>query len=90
MHKLEPYLMEAGFSDVRVVVKKLPLGPWGRDAKKKELGKWGLAVIQAGLNSYAVALFTRQLGMTIDEAEEVCSAAFKELCSRKVHVYAGQ
>lgn len=32
---LEGYLLDAGFVDVRVVVKKLPIGPWPKDPKKK-------------------------------------------------------
>lgn len=88
IHELEGYLCDAGFSDVRVVVKKLPLGPWAKDPKKKELGTYGLAVIQEGLRSYGLALFTRQLGMSIEEATALCDRAFGELRRRSVHVYA--
>lgn len=35
---LEGYLLDAGFVDVRVVVKKLPVGPWPKDPKKKVCG----------------------------------------------------
>lgn len=35
---LEGYLLDAGFVDVRVVVKKLPIGPWPKDPKKKVCG----------------------------------------------------
>lgn len=33
--ELEQYLVNAGFVDVRVVVKKLPIGPWPKDPAKK-------------------------------------------------------
>lgn len=33
--ELESYLLNAGFVDVRVVVKKLPLAPWPKDPRKK-------------------------------------------------------
>jgi hypothetical protein len=33
--ELEGYLVEAGFVDVKAVVKKLPIGPWPKDKKKK-------------------------------------------------------
>lgn len=33
--ELEGYLLDAGFLDVRVVIKKLPIGPWAKDVKKK-------------------------------------------------------
>ena len=32
---LESSLRDAGFVDVRVVIKKLPLGPWPKEPKKK-------------------------------------------------------
>lgn len=32
---LEGYLLDAGFVDVRVVVKKIPIGPWPKETKKK-------------------------------------------------------
>lgn len=32
---LEGYLRDAGFVDVHVVVKKLPIGPWPKDPSKK-------------------------------------------------------
>ena len=32
---LQTYLQQAGFVDIKVVVKKLPIGPWPRDRKKK-------------------------------------------------------
>jgi hypothetical protein len=32
---LEAYLKEQGFVDVRVVVKKLPVGPWAKSPRKK-------------------------------------------------------
>lgn len=34
-HKLEGYLLDAGFIDVKVVIKKLPMGPWVKDRKSK-------------------------------------------------------
>lgn len=39
--KLEQYLKDAGFVDVRVTLKKLPLGPWPKDAQKKVSVFWG-------------------------------------------------
>lgn len=33
--ELEGYLLDAGFVDVRVVIKKLPLSPWPKDPRKK-------------------------------------------------------
>ena len=86
---LEQWLLDAGFVDVRVVVKKLPLGPWPKESSKKELGRWGLAIINEGLQSFGIGLFTRVLGKKPEEAQQICDAAFAEL-GRNVHVYNAQ
>lgn len=33
--KLEGYLKAAGFVDIKIVIKKLPMNPWPKDRKKK-------------------------------------------------------
>lgn len=54
------------------------------------MGRWCLAVMEHGLRSYALGLFTRFLGMTEDEVEELCAGGFKEFRRRDVHVYSRQ
>ena len=87
---LHSYLQAAGFLGVKVVVKKLPIGPWPKDHKKKVIGRWGLSIAEQGCRSYGFALFTRHLGMPFEEASELCEGAFKELCQRDVHTYMAQ
>ena len=41
-------------------------------------------------NSYGIALFTRFLGMTAGEAEELCGGTYKEFLRRDVHTYLTQ
>lgn len=53
----------------------------------QEIGRWGLAIASQGLTSYGFALFTRQLGMSTEEATEICDGAFVELRRRDVHTY---
>lgn len=86
---LERWLLDAGFADVRVVIRKLPFGPWPKESSKKELGRWGLAIASEGLKSFGMALFTRVLGKEPEEAQRICDAAFAEL-GRNVHVYSAQ
>lgn len=43
--KLEGYLRAAGFVDIRVLIKKLPMGPWAKDKKTKVGGSVTLAFI---------------------------------------------
>lgn len=56
----------------------------------QELGRWGLALLEQGLESYGLALFTRHLEMSPEEANRLSKGAFEE-CSRPgVHAYLSQ
>lgn len=85
--KLEQHLKDAGFVDVRVTVKKHPIGGWPKDKARKLLGQWGLLAIEMGLKSYGVALFTRCLGWSSEKALKLCEGAYEEFCRREVHGY---
>ncbi|OQD75097.1 hypothetical protein PENDEC_c008G04625 [Penicillium decumbens] len=55
-------LMEkAGFVNVQEVVYKLPQGPWPKDPKLKELGKYHQLNMLEAMPPYTYALFTRML-----------------------------
>lgn len=87
LEDLAGFLVDAGFEDVKVVIKKLPLAPWPKDPKKKELGRWGNCIASNGMKSYCLALCTNVLGMTLEEANRSCDEAFAEVCKREVHAY---
>ena len=87
---MEANLRELGYEDVRTVVKKMPIGPWPKDPKKKEQGRWGMAIVEQGFKAYGSAMFTRLLGMSLEEADELCDNAFKECRQRGVHSYNAQ
>ena len=87
---LEKWMNDAGFADVKVTRKKLPWGGWPKDKAKKDLGRWTLVTLETGLKAYAMALFTRVLGIPEQEATRICEGAFKELQNRATHVYSWQ
>jgi SAM-dependent methyltransferase len=84
--KLDGLAKEVGF-EVRLVRKKTPVGSWPKEKRLKELGRWTLAVVESGMEAYAMALFTRVLGMDAGKAKEICTGAFMDLKDRKVHTY---
>ena len=57
---------------------------------EQELGRWGFLLIEPALKSYGVALFTRHLGMSSEEATGLCDGAFDELRRGDVHTYIAQ
>lgn len=54
------------------------------------MGQWTLAVIDEGLGTYALQLFTKFLGHSYEEATQLCDDARAEFRRRGVHAYNAQ
>ena len=85
--ELSEILKKAGFVDIHVEIEKSPYGPWAKDPRYKEIGKFLLAIAETGFEAYSLALFTRVLNFTVEEAHERFEAAKKEMRNRKIHGY---
>lgn len=80
-------IQEAGFVDVVEKKFKWPVGPWSSDPKLKELGRWNLLNWEEGMEGWAMALYTRQLGWSYEEVQSFLSQIRKALRDRKTHVW---
>lgn len=49
-----------------------------------------MSLAQTGLKAYGLALFTRVLGMSTEDATGLCDSAFKQICHRDTHTYAAK
>ncbi|KAF8246596.1 S-adenosyl-L-methionine-dependent methyltransferase [Wilcoxina mikolae CBS 423.85] len=85
--RLRSLLENAGFVDVEVVNVKQPFGPWPKDPNLKRIGTMVLLNSEAGLEAYCLALFTRVLGMEIEEVEKLCRTAFAAVKNKNNHTY---
>ncbi|GAB1194338.1 hypothetical protein APSETT444_003582 [Aspergillus pseudonomiae] len=62
-------LNDAGFVDLHQEIRKLPIGPWPKDPKLKEIGKYqGVQELQV-IDSYTPAIFSRVLGWSREEIQ---------------------
>ncbi|KAF8246547.1 S-adenosyl-L-methionine-dependent methyltransferase [Wilcoxina mikolae CBS 423.85] len=84
---LRERLETAGFVDVVVETVKQPFGPWPRQKKMKQLGAMVMLNAEAGLEAYGIAVFTRVLGMEVDEAKALCAGAWKDITNKNHHAY---
>ena len=66
---------------------KLPLGTWATDKKQKDMGAFTLLTTEHGFESYGMALFTRILGMEVQEAKELIAGTKMESRSENIHSY---
>ncbi|KAF4974360.1 hypothetical protein FZEAL_8725 [Fusarium zealandicum] len=60
---------EAGFASVREERFKLPIGPWPKDERLKEIGTLMGVNMREGVAGFTAVLFTEVLGWTHDEVE---------------------
>lgn len=84
---MERDLKAAGFVDVQVVRRKLPFGPWPKDPVLKRVGAMVLLSCESGMEAYSQQLFTKVLGMDLDEASKIASDGFMALKARTSHIY---
>jgi len=81
------YMEEAGFKGITTSKSKFPIGPWPKDRGKKEEGRWMNEIVQIGFESYALALFTKTLGLTEPEARVLIDGAKDDAKNNKIHSY---
>jgi hypothetical protein len=69
---------QAGFVDVTEKIYKVPVGPWSRDAKMKELGQWNSLFCLQGLESWSLFLLSNVLKVGSDALEVALKGAMSD------------
>jgi hypothetical protein len=86
--RLPDMLREAGFEDVRLVQKVVPLGTWPKDPALKEIGRWfRMQFLEMALEAYSLALFTRVGGWKNEEVQVLFAKVREELKTNRIHLY---
>ncbi|KAL2882518.1 hypothetical protein SGCOL_002259 [Colletotrichum sp. CLE4] len=80
-------LEDAGFVDVEEKKAIWPYNPWPKDPKLKELGSWAQASAGSGIEAASMALFTRVLNWTKEEATVFIAEVRNEHKKIGVHAY---
>jgi hypothetical protein len=79
-------LVSAGFAQVRVVNKKVPISRWPKDEGLKDIGTMMEANISDLIGAMAIKPLIA-LGMSADERKEMISQAYQSLEKGKAHRY---
>jgi hypothetical protein len=58
---------------------------WPKDPKSKEIGIWNNQNMTAWLSGFSMALFTRGLGWSAEEAEGYIVNVRKDILNTKIH-----
>jgi hypothetical protein len=84
----EERMTDAGFVDVTSKMMKVPMNPWPKNRKLKELGKYMQAEQLQAMPVYTYALLSRVLGWERAEIEVLLAHVANELKDRSIHQYA--
>ena len=80
-------LENAGFVDIHVRSVKQPFGPWAHNRRLKHVGAMVLLMAETGFEAYAMAPFTRVLGMTQEQAAKICTDSVIAVKNKNHHMY---
>jgi hypothetical protein len=61
---MKDFIIDAKFENLTEKAYKLPIGPWPKDPKKKQIGVWNLLHWEEGIEGWSLALLTRVLGVS--------------------------
>lgn len=81
------WMRKAGFRDVVEHHFVWPIGPWPKDPKLKELGRWGERNWADGIEGWVMALYTRVLGWRYEEVVEWVRRFRGVIKDRKNHYF---
>ncbi|KAB8205482.1 S-adenosyl-L-methionine-dependent methyltransferase [Aspergillus parasiticus] len=84
---LKTWMKNAGFENVTEVVYVIPYGPWPKDPKLKEIGKWQYVQAPEGVEAYGLRLYTQVLGWPESEAKLHQALVKQQLRDRSLHIY---
>lgn len=84
-HLLNGWVRAAGFVNVVHERYKLPIGPWPKDARLKQVGLHNYMQLNQGLEGLLLRLSTGVLGMTVDEVMQTADSVRRTLHNPNIH-----
>jgi len=82
---LKDWITDAGFENVIHEVFKLPVGPWPKDKRLKEIGSLNLLNLLDGMEAISVAPFTRCFGWTKEKVQMLLLGVRKDVQNPRIH-----
>ncbi|KAH1383126.1 hypothetical protein KXW98_009414 [Aspergillus fumigatus] len=80
-------MIAAGFVDVVERRFKIPIGPWAKDPRLKELGLYNKLQWEEGIEGWTMMLLTKFLGWSREEVELYLMRMRQGLRNPKIHAY---
>ncbi|KAL5404688.1 hypothetical protein PMIN03_008957 [Paraphaeosphaeria minitans] len=86
-HTLKERLLGAGFVDVHEKVVKVPLGPWPKDPKMKEIGRYQREHMSIGIEPYTLGFLGKVMGWSETECKIMIAKVREEVRDKSLHLY---
>lgn len=85
--KMQGWMQEAGFEDVVMADEIVPVGPWPRDRKLKNVGRYFLSnMLEGGVENYTLMLFTKA-GWDETSVQAMLGGVRRELLDPRIHAF---
>ncbi|TVY27220.1 Secondary metabolism regulator LAE1 [Lachnellula hyalina] len=85
--KWKEQFLEAGFTDVKQTILKIPTNPWPKDRRMKQIGALEMSHFRDGISNIFARGYTQILGGDPNYFEVLMARARNEVTDRKRHSY---
>ncbi|KAI1080336.1 methyltransferase domain-containing protein [Whalleya microplaca] len=85
--KYKGWLRQAGFQNIEEEKFAVPGNTWAKGTEQKQLGFMQMENILEGIHGMSMTLFTKFLGMSVEEVELMLVDVRKDLRNRDIHFY---
>jgi SAM-dependent methyltransferase len=84
---LKQRVIDAGFVDVNEKVVKVPIGPWAKDPRMKEIGRYQREHMAMGIEPYTLGFIGKVLGWSEEECRVLIAKVVNDVRDRAIHMY---
>ena len=85
--QIKAMMEAAGFVDIQEYILKLPIGPWPKNKQLKRVGAFELVNMVDGIEGLTMRIFSKALGMPVEEIQLLLMEVRKEAKNSRVHSY---
>ena len=86
-HRHRQWMIDAGFAEVAEDVFKIPIGPWPKDKRLKEIGRVFRVQMIEAVPTFSIAYYTRVLGYSHEQAQVIVAGVRSEFLDKSLHLY---
>ncbi|WEW57242.1 hypothetical protein PRK78_002707 [Emydomyces testavorans] len=85
--RLKGWIEDGGFTNITEKCFKLPIGPWPKDRRLKEIGLWNQMQFLQGVEAWTMGLLTSVYGWTAQEVQVEVARVREDAKNMNIHSY---